>query len=279
MTLTTNGLPNPYALGHQNTELQRLIDQSRYLGDLSAHFLQLAGIAPGMRVLDAGCGAGDVSFLAARLVGPTGSVTGIDRSGDAIALARQRASAAGLTNVEFVTGDVLQHRADTPYDAVIGRLVLMYFPDPVASLRQLSSLVREGGIVTFHEFDLESPRTEPACPLFTQVMEWMRSTFTRVGAQVRMGPQMGAVFEQAGLPSPGMLMAARVERGPDAQVYQQMAGVMRTLLPMIERTGVATPEEVGIETLAERLRQQAVEYGATVVSPSLFAAWARRPVV
>ena len=64
--------PNDYALGHNHDELQRLIGQSRLLGELTEEVLRAAGIGPGMRVLDVGCGAGDVSFLAATLVGRDG---------------------------------------------------------------------------------------------------------------------------------------------------------------------------------------------------------------
>ncbi|WP_309570182.1 methyltransferase domain-containing protein [Deinococcus sp.] len=64
--------------------------------------LRLAGLREGIRVLDIGCGAGDVSFLARSLVGDCGSVTGVDRSPDAVAAARNRAHSAGLTNVEFM---------------------------------------------------------------------------------------------------------------------------------------------------------------------------------
>ncbi|MEO7156385.1 MAG: hypothetical protein ABI039_02415, partial [Vicinamibacterales bacterium] len=59
-----------YVLGHAADELDRLIKQAAFFGDLTEHTLKLAGLAPGMRVLDLGCGAGDVSFLAASLVGP-----------------------------------------------------------------------------------------------------------------------------------------------------------------------------------------------------------------
>ena len=60
-----------------------------------------AGIRPGMRVLDLGCGAGDVTFVAADLVGPEGSVVGVDRSPEALARARLRAGQRGLTQVRF----------------------------------------------------------------------------------------------------------------------------------------------------------------------------------
>ena len=98
--------PNDYALGHNHEELQRLIGQSRFLGELTEEVLRAAGMRPGMRVLDVGCGAGDVSFLAATLVGRDGSVIGVDRSAEAIALAKRRAADVGLANVSFVTQDL-----------------------------------------------------------------------------------------------------------------------------------------------------------------------------
>ena len=73
------GTSNDYALGHARQELERLVDQGRFIGDLSGHMLGLAGLKPGMRVLDVGCGAGDVSFLALSLVGPDATVIGVDR--------------------------------------------------------------------------------------------------------------------------------------------------------------------------------------------------------
>jgi ubiquinone/menaquinone biosynthesis C-methylase UbiE len=69
-----------YALGHSSAEIQRLKDQAAMLRPITERLLRSAGIDAGMRVLDLGCGAGDVSMLAAELVGPAGIVVGIDRS-------------------------------------------------------------------------------------------------------------------------------------------------------------------------------------------------------
>src|SRR5690349_12440683 len=126
-----------YIPGHEKHELERLIRQSQFLGELSEHLLRKAGLAAGMSVLDVGCGVGDLSMLAARLVGPTGRVVGVDRSPDAIALASARAADAKLSNVRFMIGEAGSCTIDEPVDAVIGRLVMMYFPDPVAVLRHL----------------------------------------------------------------------------------------------------------------------------------------------
>src|SRR3954447_5669048 len=91
-----------YVLGHSSAELARLQAQARMLAGPTGAFLTLAGIGPGMHVLDLGSGAGDVAFLVAGRVGPEGSVVGVDSSPTAVEHARERARHEGITNVTFV---------------------------------------------------------------------------------------------------------------------------------------------------------------------------------
>src|SRR5262249_41337764 len=74
----------PYILGHSEREIRRLMQQAAILRPITERLMRDAGIGRGMRVLDMGCGVGDVSMLAAELVGGPGSVVGIDRSSAAI---------------------------------------------------------------------------------------------------------------------------------------------------------------------------------------------------
>ena len=112
-----------------------------------------AGIGPGQRVLDIGSGVGDVSLLAARLVGPSGDVVGIERDARSLARARIPAAGAGLRNVSFVQSDVSQVPDGNPFDAAVGRYILFFLPDPV-SLAKIKSEFRindiRRGCVTLH---------------------------------------------------------------------------------------------------------------------------------
>ncbi len=270
--MTTAG--TSYALGHDNPELDRLISQSRFLGDLTEQLLRQAGLGPGMRVLDIGCGVGDVTFLAARLVGKDGFVTGVDRSAEAIERARHRAREAGLSNVAFVVGDAADLAAEPIADAIVGRLVLMYAPDPSELLSRLSRYLCSGGIMVFQEMDMGATFVMPSAPLLELTSERVCETFRRVGAGIRTGLELYRFFREAGLPGPRMIQAARVEAGPDAMIYEQLAGVMRTLLPHAEGTGVASRAEIDIDTLADRLRAEAVALGSVAVWPPLIGAWA-----
>ncbi len=265
-----------YALGHSENELARLIEQARFYGDLTARILHQAELGPGMRVLDVGCGAGDVSFLAASIVGAEGEVIGVDKSPEAIALATQRAHQAGLTNVQFRPQDVGDLTLDAPVDALVGRLVLMYFADPAVMLRRLVEFIKPGGIVAFHELDTEGAKSEPPCVVFETAVQRINQTFTRAGADIQAGLKLNRIFQEAGLPAPQMILGARVESGPDSLVYDQVTQITRSLLPMMEHTGVATAGEVEIETLAARMRKEAVARNATLVSPSFIGAWTRK---
>lgn len=265
-----------YILGHVDGELDRLINQAHFYSDLTTHVLHLAGLKPGMRVLDIGCGAGDVSFLAAKLVGPKGTVIGVDKSPEAIALASRRASSARLTNIQFLNGDLLELRLEEPVDALIGRLVLMYFPDPAAVLRRLLDFVKPGGLVVFQEIDMDNSKSEPTCELFEISIQRIKQTFARAGVDIRTSLKLSRIFQECGLPAPRMIQGARVESGPDSPAYEQVTQITRTLLPLMERTGVATAAEVDIETLTARLREESLAHDAAIVSPGMIGAWARK---
>src|SRR5262249_42623865 len=142
-----------YVMGRSADETLRLEERARFFKPLTRHLFQDAGIRPGMRVLDIGSGPGDVSFLAAELVGPTGSVVGVDENPEIVKTAIQRAEASGLAQVSFRAGDIRDLVFDGEFDAVVGRLVLMYSADPSATVCSALRYVRPDGLVAFHEMN------------------------------------------------------------------------------------------------------------------------------
>src|SRR3954463_8952799 len=154
-----------YPLGSDPVELDRLDHQGRLLAPATRTLFEAAGIRSGMRVLDLGSGAGDVAFLVADLVGPSGEVIGVDRAPEACAQASFRAQQRGLTNARFIAGDIQTPAPVDEVDAIVCRLVLMYTPDPAAILRAQATRLRSGGVVAPVEFDVASARSIPATPL------------------------------------------------------------------------------------------------------------------
>jgi SAM-dependent methyltransferase len=266
-----------YLLGHSEDELARLQRQGTFLRSLSADALRRAGISEGMHVLDVGCGVGDVSLLAADLVGPSGSVLGLDRSLDAVQVARRRAETTGRQWIKFAEVDVNSFAPEAKFDAVIGRFVLMYQPDPSVTLRRLGGHLRHGGIVAFQEFCLPMARCVPVIRLYQQTIEWIIATYERAGFEPDMGAKLLQTFTAAGLPQPELIAGGTVGGGPNCPAYANVAGLMRSLLSTAEQFGVVSPDEVQIDTLAGRIRDEAVALNATVFSPTVVGAWIQLP--
>ncbi len=137
------------------------------LRPVTERLLRRVNIGPGMRVLDLGCGAGDVSMLAAEFVGPTGLVVGIDRNREVLTLAAERARAAGLRQISFEQTSVESFSSQQAFDLVIGRYILIHQSDPVGFLRAAARLVSKGGSIAFHEIRLlQRFDSLPAVPLW-----------------------------------------------------------------------------------------------------------------
>jgi SAM-dependent methyltransferase len=265
-----------YVLGHSERELERLNQQAQFIDPITRRFLCSAGIASGMRVLDVGSGAGDVAFLLADLVGVGGEVVGTDRSAAALATARQRADARSIRNVSFREGDPAEMTFDRPFDAVIGRYVLMFQPDPAAMVRALAAHARRGALILFHEVDMDGARSFPPVPTYDRCCRWFQETFRLTGADSRMGIKLFSTFIAAGLPPPSLQLETLIAGAANnADPLLLAAGIVGTLAPAMERLGVATAAEIGLETLAERMVSEAAASGSVIVGRFEIGAWSR----
>lgn len=266
-----------YFLVRDDVETQRLIQQARLLESCFSWLLPEAGVAEGMNVLDVGSGAGDIALMAAGIVGPSGKVVGVDVNPDALKVARARAMEAGFTNVEFVEGDCRTADLGDGFDAMIGRLVLTYLPDPAGALRSLVDRLRPGGIVAFQEYNFDSAESWPPVPLWRTFMDWVNQSALHAGISLQFGYELPHLFRDAGLPAPQMQVNAVTGAGPDWGGYSYAANTARSLLPFIVASGAATEDEVDVDTLADRLRDESVAAGSVVKVPNLVSAWTRKP--
>jgi SAM-dependent methyltransferase len=120
------------------------------LGDLGQRVLEAADLRPGERVLDVGCGSGQLTLQAAQQVGPQGAVTGVDVSAALVELGRVRATQAGAVNVTFLEADaqvqVLQGEA---FEVLLSRFGVMFFADPVAAFTRLRGAMSPQGRLAF----------------------------------------------------------------------------------------------------------------------------------
>jgi SAM-dependent methyltransferase len=266
-----------YLLGHSDHELDRLTIQARTLSAHTNLLFRRAGLSPGQRVLDIGCGVGDVSFIATQLVGETGHVVGIDRSQTAIDTARERARFGGHRNVDFIVGDLTDPQVPGKFDAIVGRLVLMYLPDPVAALARLRSVLRLQGLIVIQEGDLTSIGAEPECPTITQLREWFVAGFARSGAATQMGARLCSVMHRAGFSPDGSWVSQPSYVGPHLTQLDWFSDLARSLAPTLEAHGIAKPGDLDVATLDKRLQEEAKARDAIVFAPRLVGVWARHP--
>jgi len=265
-----------YALGHSEHELERLSRQAEVFLPFTRQLLEQAGIGPGMRVLDVGSGAGDVSFLAADLVGQEGSVIGVDCSEVAVEWSRARARSRELGNVSFLLGDPADMEFRQQFDSIVGRFVLMYYPDPVTAIRKLARHLAPMGLVVFQEFDMDYVRSRPSAPTFERAAEIMKRTLRVAGTRIELGSDLYAVFTAAGLPEPSLRMDVLIGGGAEFQGYDLMAGTIQSLLPVMEKLGIASASEINVPTLAARMRDEVVAGKGVALSPALIGAWSRK---
>jgi SAM-dependent methyltransferase len=262
-----------YVLGSDEAEAARLDLQAAAIAPATALLLRAAGLAPGMRVLDLGTGPGHVAFLAAELVGPEGSVLGVDQSEALLAVAESR---RGGRNVVFEPGDARAFRAAEPFDAIVTRLLLFHLPDAVDVLRHhRENNLRPGGLMLAIDYDIGSARTEPPVELATTALRWVEAGFRAARADPHIGARLAPLLRAAGFEGV-TTFGVQGYLQPDEQPERLLAGVVRSLAPQIVASGIATEEELGLDTLEARLAEEVGAAGAVVLPPCVSGAWALR---
>lgn len=270
----------PYVLGHAPEELARLERQAAIFERPTRSLLERCGIGVGQRVLDLGCGAGDVTLLVAGLVGPTGQVTGVDRAPEAVATARSRAAGLGLGHVTFLESTI--DALDLPFvDAVVGRFVLMHQAAPAEVLARAARLVRPGGVVALMESHLDALvrgwHSWPHSVAYTTVLDLMLRTIVAAGGRTDMGLRLRATFLEAGLPDPALDVHCTLAGSEAPRLCRYMADSLRSMAGMAERLGVVTLSEPQIEALEQGLLDDAARPGAVMNGPVVVTAWCRTP--
>jgi len=266
----------PYVLGSADAEHDRLIRQGKRLGFYTERLFRDAGLGPGQRVLDVGSGMGDVALLAARLVGPTGYVVGVDRDASALAKAQARAAEAGLTHLRFIESDVAEVTADMSFDAVVGRFVLMFQPDPIALLRILATHLRPGGTIVFQEASFPPFLSQIAhLPLWTAAATLVAEGLRRGGARTDMGLVLFRGLQDAGFPVPTMRLDVAIDQGVDTRRW--LDDLIRTLQPRFGELGLSHESVGDPETLGDRLERELAETRSYAVGVGMFGAWSRKP--
>jgi ubiquinone/menaquinone biosynthesis C-methylase UbiE len=267
-------MSNDYLLSQGQADVHRLGLINQIYGPSTEAIFRKIGLEPGLRVVEIGCGSGNMTCWLAEQVGPDGKVVGIDFSADSLEQARRQATSRGLKNVEFQTGDInaLAQPAQS-FDIAYCRCVLMHQQRPEVGLAQMAKVVRPGGTVLCEELDLSRCLFDPPAPHMQRLMELSVALGDQQGVQYRLGSMLNSLFQKAGLENYEVtVITPTILHGPTKQLltlsFQQYA-------PKALATGLASTTEVD-QILADAKRTDAdttTLYGM----PPMSQGWARIP--
>jgi ubiquinone/menaquinone biosynthesis C-methylase UbiE len=279
MSTSENKTDATYVLGHPTGEERRLQRLDQLQAASTRDLFRKAGIAPGMKVLDVGSGAGDVALLLAELIGPEGSIVGVDVSASVLETARARLQAVGFEQATFLVGDIRSVVLENDFDAVVGRNILMYLANPAEVLRLCANHLRPGGLIAFQE--IEWSITERVVtmssvpPLAQQAASWIIQGFCQAGTEMHMGFKFPQFFLDAGLPLPSMSLDSMVGTEADWVGYDFLKDVLRDILPKLHEYGILD-KQVDAASFVARLREEIRQRHAFFPLFFLSGAWAKK---
>jgi SAM-dependent methyltransferase len=256
-------LARTYIMDASDAEHARLIGLARRNGDIIREICALGTIGEDARVVDVGCGPIGALLDLADIVGPHGTVLGIDSSERAVESARAIVRREGLDHVRVVHADI--HQLDGAellggdrLDAAFLRFMLVHQPDPATTLRRVAALLRRGGRILIHDLveDPDYARYDPAVPASARAWELLYALLHARGAPVGTTVRLPSLCVEAGLRVLTARGVFRVQAPADellTTTRQTLEGARRGIVGL----GLATETE--IDELMESLdgaRQQ-----------------------
>lgn len=265
-----------YALGSSSPEIARLDAQAAKLASGTDLLLRQAGIEAGQRVLDLGTGPGHVAFAVAKIVGPTGSVVGLDQDPRMLELANTRRDETGSDNVRFVEADARTYHANEPFDAVVMRLLLMHLPDRGQVVKHHGGNLRQGGRMVLIDYDVAAMRAEPEIALVSQIRGWMVDGLHAANAEGLVGTRLAMLLREARFADVATVGVQDYHGPDDPRAAAMFAGATRSMAPALIGAGLATEDELRLDTLQDRLERAQSAADAVLLPPTLVAAWGLR---
>jgi ubiquinone/menaquinone biosynthesis C-methylase UbiE len=231
-----------------------------------------AGLKPGARCVDVGCGGGEVTHELAKLVSPGGTVIGIDMDEVKLELARRAAVERELANVEFRKMDVRDWSEPEAYDAVYSRFLLQHLTDPVGLLQRMWAAIRSKGVLMVEDADFDGCFCDPP----NEAFDFFVRTYSRVldlnGGDHAIGRKLHRYFLEAGISDPQVNLVQPVRR--EGEVKALPVSTLDASSEAIVAAGLATPTE--IDGALANLAAFAADPLTDVSGPRIFQVWSRR---
>jgi len=189
-----------YFLGYRHAEQERLQRQAQELEPEARWLLDQIGLPAGARVVEIGCGPRGCLDLLAERVGPNGEVVGVERSDEAVGMARKFIAEHNLSNLRVLHADARQTGLPRgAFDLAMARLVLINVPHPEEVVSEMAALVRSGGVVALHEADWMASACDPPLPAWDRLNDLMFAFARKNGNDLLIGRRLPRMLREAGL--------------------------------------------------------------------------------
>lgn len=241
-------------------ELERLVGLARVLDPHIRDAFHRVGIRSGDKVIDVGCGPIGALLALSDMVGPEGTVVGLDMDELSLQQARSILDRNGLERVQLVHANINEMPATAvcppgPFDVALCRALLNNQKDPAETLRRIAAFVRPGGHIVVQSplFFSKLPRSEPEVPALGVAFDWAAQTMQRMGASPEVGRHYHALCQAAGLKEVsqrGFFDAGVADAGVRIRI---MHDAMVALRAAIVKFDIASDEEV--ESVLQQLKE------------------------
>ena len=247
----TNKRDADYVLGTHDDEVARLGLQHRVWRSVATECWRRVGITHGWRVLDVGAGPGYATADLAEIVGPTGSVLGVERSARFLEAARDRCGRRGLTNVEFREADLMEvSLGQLGLDACWCRWVASFVSSPAKLIDNIAGALRPGGIAIFHEYsDYETFCFMPRRRALERFQQEVDASWRASGGDPNVARELPGLLGAAGMRVLEIHPRVRTV-APRDYAWQWPASFIEINVVRLQELGRLTEEE-GAEVLRE----------------------------
>jgi SAM-dependent methyltransferase len=233
-----------YLLGTDEAELRRLGFQHQVWAAEAAQGWERGGFGPGQRLLDVGCGPGYATFDLARLVGPSGHVTGVDVSARFISHVQSEAATRGEAHVTAEVQDV--EALDLPaehFDGAFARWVLCFVARPAAVVEGVARALRSGGRFVVQDYSLYAAlQLAPPSAAFERVIAAVTASWREGGGEPDVGAVLPSLLAGAGFDVSHVRPISRIAR-PGTALWQWPRSFFDNYLPLLVRNGYLTEDE------------------------------------
>jgi 2-polyprenyl-3-methyl-5-hydroxy-6-metoxy-1,4-benzoquinol methylase len=235
--------PEHYILATGGKDVKRLRLLHEVYGPGTEALFRRVGLRDGQRVVEVGCGSGNIACWVARQIAPHGSVMAIDVAKDQIDQARRQAQSQDLRNIEFQVADAYSPRLpEGSFDLVYCRLVLTHLTRPAAALAAMRALARPGGLVVCEELDIGCWLCDPPAAAMTRFFALNAALGERRGENFCLGASLHRLFHEAGFVRPEV--GANFALALRGQHKRLLGMTFAEFAPELVQEGLASQDEV-----------------------------------